>query len=687
MMTQDNQPLLKVSDLKTYFFTEDGVVKAVDGVNLHVNQGEVLGLVGESGSGKSVTSLSIMRLVGPPGRIISGDIVFDGVSINDLSDADMVQIRGDSISMIFQQPQSSLNPVHTTGDQVAEVFKLHSDMGRSEIENRTIDMFRLVGIPDPEQKVKAYPHEMSGGQAQRVMIAMGLSLSPQLLIADEPTTALDVTIQAQILDLMRNLKEQLNTAVILITHDLGVIAEMADRVAVMYAGQIVEEADVKALFSQPLHPYTQGLIASIPVLGSVTDRLQTIPGNVPNLIDLPPGCHFASRCQARVDHQLEICLNEQPELRPVVTGHQVQCWLYQDSGTHVAALSDPVEMVAATDKFTPKETTVSTKEPSSPRTELITVENLVKYFPVRGGVFKRVIGQVQAVDDVSFTIKAGETLGLVGESGCGKTTVGRTILRLYQPTGGSVIFDGRDIFTMNGRELKDLRRDVQMVFQDPYASLNPRKQIGQSVADGLKIHHIGSPQEREDMVIDILKKVGLEDYHASRYPHEFSGGQRQRIGIARALALRPKFIVCDEPVSALDVSIQSQVLNLLNDLQDEFDLTYLFIAHDLSVVEHVSDRVAIMYLGKMVEMARREELFSNPLHPYTQSLMSAVPIPDPNRVHERLILKGDVPSPLNPPSGCRFHTRCPLAVDQCRVEEPQFITKTPEHFVACWLVD
>ncbi|MBK8900088.1 MAG: ABC transporter ATP-binding protein [Anaerolineaceae bacterium] len=696
-MDEGKQPLLQVKGLKTYFYTEDGIVKAVDGVNFHVNRGEALGLVGESGSGKSVTSLSIMRLVGPPGRIVSGEILLDGRPIHSLPENQMVKIRGDAISMIFQQPQSSLNPVHTTGDQVAEVFKLHSKMDEAQIAGRTTQMFRLVGIPDPEEKVKAYPHEMSGGQAQRVMIAMGLARSPQLLIADEPTTALDVTIQAQILDLMQNLKEKLETAVILITHDLGVIAEMADRVAVMYAGQIVEQAPVKTLFAQPKHPYTQGLLDSIPVMGSVKNRLDAIPGSVPNLVDLPPGCHFAPRCKARTEFGLDICWHKEPALLPVGPEQEAQCWLYQSDGDHVAPLAGKENgasrvgtaplistgQAAATQSVgesTPRKTGLDSAK------ELIHVHNLVKYYPVRGGVLKRVVGHVKAVDDVTFSIKAGETLGMVGESGCGKSTLGRTILRLTQPTSGSVSFDGKDVFNMNQRELTALRRDMQIVLQDPYASLNPRKQIGQSVADGLNIHNIGQPRERKDIVIEMLRKVGLEDYHALRYPHEFSGGQRQRIGIARALALQPKFIVCDEPVSALDVSIQSQVLNLLNDLQDEFDLTYLFVAHDLSVVEHVSDRVAIMYLGKMVELAARDDLYRAPLHPYTQSLLSAVPLPDPNRKKERIILKGDVPSPLNPPSGCRFHTRCPIAVDQCAVEEPPFIEKKPGHYAACWLV-
>jgi len=437
MMNKEQQPLLQINDLKTYFYTEDGVVKAVDGVNLYLNRGEVLGLVGESGSGKSVTSLSIMRLVGPPGKIVSGEILLEGRPLHSLPENQMVKIRGDAISMIFQQPQSSLNPVHTTGAQVAEVFKLHTQLEESQIKSQTTQMFRLVGIPDPEEKVKAYPHEMSGGQAQRVMIAMGLARSPQLLIADEPTTALDVTIQAQILDLMRNLKNKLDTAVILITHDLGVVAEMADRVAVMYAGQIVEQAPVKTLFAHPKHPYTQGLLASIPVMGSVKERLEAIPGNVPNLVGLPPGCHFAPRCKARAEFGLEICWHKQSALLPVGPEQDAQCWLYQSDGEHVAPPSGTEAVVGA------RETAVTEPKPASeimpPKPslaaakELINVQNLVKYYPMRGGVLKRVVGHVKAVDDVSFSIKAGETLGLVGESDCGKSTIGRTILRLHQP--------------------------------------------------------------------------------------------------------------------------------------------------------------------------------------------------------------------------------------------------------------
>ncbi len=694
-MTKDNnQLLLNVKGLKTHFFTEDGVVKAVDGVDFNVYQGEVLGLVGESGCGKSVTALSIMQLISNPGRIVQGDITFESLNLRSLSEAEIQRIRGNRISMIFQQPQSSLNPVFTVGEQLTEVFHIHKHMEKEEAWERSVGLLRIVGIPDPEQKAHAYPHEMSGGQAQRVMIAMGLALRPELLIADEPTTALDVTIQAQILDLIRDLRNQMGTAVILITHDLGVVAEIADRVAVMYTGQIVEQASVTNLFEQPLHPYTLGLINSIPILGETKERLDIIDGVVPNLVDLPPGCRFAPRCEAHIEHNLSICLEKKPDLKSAQPEHTVRCWLYHDHGEHKAPLSRAIASESLSvaggrerDNMEKAGLRAATEPTNGASKDLISVQNLVKHFPVRGGIFKRVVDWVQAVDGVSFSIRRGETLGLVGESGCGKSTVGRTLLHLLEPTGGAVEFDGADVFSLQKQEKKSMRRDMQIIFQDPYASLNPRKPISDSIMAGLNIHKIGSPDERAEMVMDVLRKVGLKDYHAHRYPHEFSGGQRQRIGIARAIVLRPKFIICDEPVSALDVSIQSQVLNLLQDLQEEFGLTYLFIAHDLSVVEHISDRVAVMYLGKIAELAPQLELFNNPLHPYTQALMSAIPIPKPNLERERIILPGEVPSPLNPPKGCRFHPRCPVVTARCSVEEPVFIEARPEHWVACFRVN
>ena len=679
-----------MSGLRTHFFTEDGVVKAVDGVDFHINHGEILGLVGESGCGKSVTVLSIMRLIGVPGRIVSGEVIFEDRNLLELSQNEIQDIRGSQVSMIFQQPQSSLNPVFSIGDQLTEVFQIHTNMDKKEAWARSVELLDVVGIPDANQKAYAYPHEMSGGQAQRVMIAMALALRPKLLIADEPTTALDVTIQAQILDLIRDLRNQMGTAVILITHDLGVVAEIADRVAVMYAGQIVEGASVANLFEQPLHPYTQGLIDSIPVLAEQKERLDVIEGTVPDLIDLPEGCRFAPRCRAREEYELAICTQKIPDHKPVQSDHSVRCWLYQDQDEHKAPLPVPLPSldIVRIDAGLKgeKENAFAREKGNGYGKDLLRVENLVKYFPVKAGILQRVVDWVQAVDGVNFTIREGETLGLVGESGCGKSTVGNTILRLLEPTKGYVEFDGTDIFGIKKRDLKKIRKDMQIIFQDPYSSLNPRKPVGDSILAGLNIHKIGSKQDRYDILRETLQKVGLDEYYAHRYPHEFSGGQRQRIGIARAIALHPKFIVCDEPVSALDVSIQSQVLNLLQDLQEEFGLTYLFIAHNLSVVEHFSDRVAVMYLGKIVELAPKKDCFSSPLHPYTQALMSAIPIPKPNLERERIILEGEVPSPLNPPSGCHFHPRCPVAIKKCSQEVPEFIEHSPDHWAACFRV-
>jgi peptide/nickel transport system ATP-binding protein len=691
----ESSPLLEVQGLKTYFATEDGLVKAVDGVDLTVNRGEVLGLVGESGCGKSVTSLSIMRLVEPPGKIVDGTITFDGLSLLDLPESQMVRIRGGRISMIFQQPFASLDPIYKVGAQIVEALRAGEGGSSRASWQRAIELLDIVGIPAPEQRAHAYPHELSGGMAQRVMTAMALARQPDLIIADEPTTALDVTIQAQILDLLLRLRAEMDTAIILVTHDLGIIAETAERVAVMYAGEIVEEADTATLFDRPRHPYTQGLIDSVPVLGEVKETLDVIPGSVPDPINLPAGCKFAPRCRARVAHELSVCTEVDPQLKSVGAGHRVRCWLYHDSDHHTAPL-------AAGAVETPQDTPRQRREAlqvTSPEAEngrggegeqdeaLLRVEQLVKHFPIRGGLLRRVQAHVKAVDGVSFDIKAGETLGLVGESGCGKTTVGRTLLRLIEPTDGAVYFEGENIFNFDARQLKRLRRNMQIIFQDPYASLNSRMPVGETIAEGLLIHGMRDAKQREGIVRDLLHRVGLEEYHVRRFPHEFSGGQRQRIGIARALALQPKFIVCDEPVSALDVSIQSHVLNLLHELQEEFKLTYLFIAHDLSVVEHISDRVAVMYLGKIVELADRDRLYVNPLHPYTQALLSAIPIPDPTVSRERMILEGTVPSPIEPPSGCHFHTRCPFAMEHCAQEEPPLKEYEPGHWAACWLLE
>ena len=669
--------LLQIRNLKTHFFTDVGVVRAVDGVDLVIHENETLGMVGESGCGKSVTSLSVMRLIDKPGKIVEGEIEFRGKNLTTLSNSEMRKIRGNDISMIFQEPMTSLNPVHSVGTQIVEALRLHQNMGKREALHKAVDMLKLVGIPSPEIRVHEFPHQLSGGMRQRVMIAMALSCNPKLLIADEPTTALDVTIQAQILDLMRKLKDQTGSAVMIITHDLGVIAEMADNVVVLYAGKVVEYADVESIFGNPFHPYTIELQESIPRLTDEKGKkLLPVEGSIPDPLELPDGCKFHPRCRFAG----ELCSSQEPPLISLENNRQARCWMY-----------DP-EKASLFDRERDKVRIDTT--PSAARTAaeidrdvkpLIKVENLVKYFPVKGGTFRTTIGHVRAVDGISFDIRPGETFGLVGESGCGKTTTGRLILRLLEPTSGSVFYNDKPLFDLKKREIRPLRRDLQIIFQDPFASLNPRMTVGDIIEESFHIHHVNGGMKKADRVAELLTMVGLEPEHMRRYPHQFSGGQRQRIGVARAIALNPKVIVCDEPVSALDVSIQAQIINLLEELQDRLELSYLFVAHDLSVVKHISDRVAVMYLGEIVELAATEELFSNPIHPYTEALLAAVPVPDPKLNRDRIIIPGDVPSPSNPPPGCRFHTRCIYAQDVCKTAEPVLEEKKEGHKAACHL--
>jgi len=669
-------PILEVRRLVTAFNTEEGVVRAADDVSFSLNRGATLGIVGESGCGKSVTALSILRLLPKPaGRITAGEIRFDGTDLVQLPPEEMSQIRGKRISMIFQEPMTALNPVHHIGRQIGEVFHLHfPDMPAGDIEGASIAMLRKVGIPEPEQRMQEYPHQISGGMRQRVMIAMALACRPDILIADEPTTALDVTIQAQILSLIRDLQAETGMSVIFITHDLGVIAETCDAVAVMYAGRIAETASIQELFGNPSHPYTRGLLTSIPRLDFPRKTpLKIIRGVVPALHELPEGCRFQNRCP----HAKPLCRTD-PPMMAVGDDHFAAC--------HFSKTLPPFSL--ETDDKKRIGTDVGISAPAQAIARIcLEVRDLKMHFPIYGGILRRPVGKVFAVDGVSFVIRRGRTLGLVGESGCGKTTVGRSILRLYQPTAGSVRFNGREVLTLDRRQLQAVRRDVQMIFQDPFESLNSRFTVADILEEPFIIHRMGSGNERRKKVHRLLGTVGMPESALTRFPHEFSGGQRQRIGIARAIALNPELIVCDEPVSALDVSIQSQILNLLLDLQEEMGLTYLFISHDLTVVHHVSDDIAVMYLGKIVERTDADGIYACPLHPYTRALISAIPVPAPGQTTQKPFLGGDVPSPIHPPSGCRFRTRCPIRIDRCTHEEP-LLRKVDDgsgnaHWVAC----
>ena len=646
----------------------------MDDISYELQAGEVLGIVGESGSGKSVSALSLIRLIdSPPGRIVGGKVLFDGEDVLQMSQREIRQIRGNNISMIFQEPLTALNPVYTIGNQLVEPLMEHRGMSRRDAESEAVRLLTQVGVPSPAERIKAYPHQLSGGMRQRAMIAMALSCQPKLLIADEPTTALDVSIQAQILDLMRSIQAEQKSSMIFITHDLAVVNEMCDWVNVMYSGRIVERASKSTLFTSPKHPYTWGLFDCLPRIEEKQGiRLTPIHGSPPNLAHMPVGCKFHPRCPYAFDR----CMEEEPPLFNQPDGQAVRCWLYDNDQPGERARIEAAREAA--DVRTHDEAPI-----------ILDVKDLTKHFPITSGIFQRTTGQVKAVDGVSFQLREGETLGLVGESGCGKSTAGRSLLRLIEPTAGSVMFHDTDLAKLDRNALREMRKRMQIIFQDPFSSLNPRRTVGSILAQPLQIHKLASGKEVHERVQDILSRVGLNPESAGRYPHEFSGGQRQRIGIARAIAARPDFIVADEPVSALDVSIQAQIINLMQDLQDEMGISYIFIAHDLSVVRSVSNRVAVMYLGQIMELAANTDLYEDPLHPYTKALLSAVPTIDPagTKVNQRIILQGDVPSPINPPSGCRFHTRCPYRFDVCDKLEPALLNVGHEHYVKCHLYD
>ena len=664
--------ILRVEQLKTWFDTPEGKVRAVDGIDFDIRRGETLALLGESGCGKSISALSLVNLVpSPAGRIAAGRIVLDGEDLRGLSEHALRRVRGRRIGMIFQEPQSALNPVLTIGEQIAET--LPGTLPASVARARVIELLRSVHIADPESRYGEYPHQLSGGMKQRAMIAMALAAEPELLIADEPTTALDVTIQAQILELLREIQRRTHMAMLLITHDLGVVAQMADRVAVMYAGEIVELAPRAEFFAEQRHPYSRALFRSVPGRGKRGTVLEAIPGSVPDLRNAFSGCRFAPRCA----HASDICHASAPRWLEH-DGRGVRCHLFSSSTVPKEQSGSAAVVVAPQ---------VSSAMPTDERA-LLEVRDLKVHFPITRGVLQRVAGYVRAVDGVSLAIGAGRTLALVGESGCGKTTVGKGILQLIRPSAGSVRFDGQELTGMSAAGLRALRRQCQVIFQDPYSSLNPRMLVGEILEEGLRAQGLGTRSEREARIAELLVRVGLPTDARQRYPHEFSGGQRQRISIARSLAVEPRLIVCDEPTSALDVSVQAQILNLLNDLQKSLGLSYLFITHNMAVVEYLAHEVAVMYLGRIVERGTVAEVFGEPRHPYTQALLSAVPRFDGEMGREVIRLaQGDIPSPSNPPPGCHFHPRCPQAMPRCREAYPNVAAFSATHWAACHLFE
>ncbi|MCF7979774.1 MAG: ABC transporter ATP-binding protein [Chromatiaceae bacterium] len=673
--------LLHVSNLTAELGNSERPVRVCDGVGFSIRRGETLALLGESGCGKSMTALTLMRLLPLSGRIAGGSVQLDDTELLSLTEREMRGVRGGRMAMIFQEPQTSLNPVLKVGDQIAEAVRLHKRLAKAEVAERVVELLRAVGIPDPARRAGEFPHQLSGGMKQRVMIAMALAGDPELLIADEPTTALDVTIQAQVLQLLKGLQAQTGMAVLLITHDLGVVAETADRLAVMYAGQIVEEASVDAFFAAPAHPYSRKLLESVPSASKRRGELAVIPGRVPPLDQPFSGCRFADRCSQVMPACREAPIawfQPNPE-------QQVRCLLWAEGpaqfreGNATAAVGTVEPSLGSA-----QPETAAAAEGQA----LLATAGLQVHFPIQRGLFRSTVGYVKAVDGVDLCLKAGQTLALVGESGCGKTTVGKAILRLELPTGGQVRYNGVDLASIRAGQMRRYRKDLQIIFQDPFASMNPRMLVGDIVGEGLQSLGLekGRAAQRR-RVAALLEQVGIGEQAMNRYPHEFSGGQRQRICIARALAVEPKLIVCDEPTSALDVSVQAQILNLLKRLQDDLGLSYLFITHDISVVAYLAHEVAVMYLGRIVEQGTAAEVLDEPRHPYTQALLSAVPMMDKAERRQIIRLEGDMPSPAAPPTGCHFHPRCPQAIADCALTYPQPVQLSKTHSARCLRIE
>jgi oligopeptide/dipeptide ABC transporter ATP-binding protein len=689
------QHLLSVRGLEVVYHTQEGILPALHDVSFDVRPGEIVGIVGESGCGKSTVASALLRLLPPNGQITAGQLLFKDDDLIALGPEELRELRGHELAMIFQDPMTSLNPVFTIGTQMLDVGQAHPNgawYDRDELRRKAVAMLDRIGIPDAAERIAHFPHQFSGGMRQRIMIAMALMLRPALLIADEPTSALDVTLEAQILELMKGLRQTYQTAILFISHDLGVIAQLCDRVIVMYAGRVVEQGDVFSIFERPQHPYTQALLASVPSRKHHGERLVTIPGRVPSLSNLPPGCKFADRCP----HAQATCQQHEPRYLRLGDRH-VRCHIY-DPASGYEALSP---MPPGLQPLYPPQAVADMREleAGQSRTEnrgdghgsLIALNDVSTYFYDRlnlvGQLLRRKRGAVRAVDEVSLNIPRGEVIGLVGESGSGKTTLGKTILRLVPLTGGQISYDGQDITHVSSTELRRLRARMQMIFQDPYSSLSPRLRVSYLLTEPYTIH--GVPPADQYSVAELLAMVGLSTEQAAKYPHELSGGQARRVGIARALALRPEFLVADEPTSGLDVSVAASILNLMKDLAQQLGLTYLIITHNLNVVGYISNRVAVMYLGKLVEVGATSQIFESPAHPYTLALLSAISEPDPRqrRSEQRLLLSDEIPSPKNPPPGCRFHTRCPFAEARCKAETPPLEEIEPGHKVAChfWL--
>ena len=639
--------LLKVENLKTYFNVGiDKIARAVDGVSFDIEEGKTLAIVGESGCGKTQTAFSIIRLIASNGFHPSGKIQFNNKNLSELSELEMQSIRGNDISMIFQEPMTSLNPLYRIGNQLEEPLSQHRKIVKGPARKLTIELLDQVGIPDPHKRVDCFPHELSGGMKQRVMIAMALACKPKLLIADEPTTALDVTIQAQVLKLMSDLQKETGMAVLLITHDMGIVNQIADDICIMYAGRVAEKGSRDSILKYMAHPYTRHLMDSIPKINDTGYLLNTIPGMVPGATDYGVGCLFAERCSQVMD----ICKKVDSPEHLIKSNHSAFCHLYEHG--------------KLTNEFT-KPNRIKSPKRLIKDESILSIKALRTWFPVRKGVFLRTAHHVKAVDNVDLEIQKGATLALVGESGCGKTTLGESILRLTRESRGEVFFNGLNLMSLNNTELKKIRNQIQIVFQDPMGSLSPRMTVETIVGEGLKEHHKNINEgDLRKKIEHVLNEVGLPKTILDRYPHEFSGGQRQRIAIARALILEPSFLVLDEPTSALDVSVQAQVLNLFKELQAKRNLTYLFITHNLNVVRYMADKVAIMYLGKIVEYGSTIEIFQDPKHPYTKTLLAAILDIEDRKAFQ--LIKGDVPSPLNPPTGCHFHPRCPIYLDNSK---------------------